>query len=55
MARTPPRQSAPDGRARRRFATAFQYLVYAMVLGLLGLIVAVAVAVASLPGYDQLS
>ncbi len=51
----PPRQSAPHGRTRGRFATAFQYLVYAMVLGLLGLIVAVAVAVASLPGYDQLS
>jgi len=51
----PPRQSAPHGRTRGRLATAFQYLVYAMVLGLLGLIVAVAVAVASLPGYDQLS
>jgi hypothetical protein len=55
MARTPDRQSAPDGRTRGRVATIFQYLVYALVLGLLGLIVAVAVAVASLPGYDQLS
>ena len=53
MARTPNNPSAPG--ARGRLATAFQYFVYALILGLLALVVAVAVAVASLPGYETLS
>src|SRR5688500_11760846 len=46
----PPVPSAP----RRPFVTALKILLYAGLLGLLALIVAVAVAVASLPGYDEL-
>jgi penicillin-binding protein 1A len=46
----PPVPSAP----RRPFVTALKVLLYAGLLGLLALIVAVAVAVASLPGYDEL-
>uniref|UniRef100_UPI00183CC642 transglycosylase domain-containing protein n=1 Tax=Sphingomonas sp. TaxID=28214 RepID=UPI00183CC642 len=47
----PPIPTAP----RRPFVTALQVLVYAGLVGLLALIVAVAVAVASLPGYSELS
>jgi penicillin-binding protein 1A len=47
----PPVPSAP----RRPFVTALKVLLYAGLLGLLALIVAVAVAVASLPGYSELS
>src|ERR671910_19381 len=47
----PPVPSAP----RRPFVTALKVLLYAGLLGLLALIVAVAVAVASLPGYGELS
>ena len=47
----PPVPSAP----RRPFVTAFKVLLYAALVGLLALIVAVAVAVASLPGYSELS
>ena len=46
----PPVPTAP----RRPFVTALKVLLYAALVGLLALIVAVAVAVASLPGYDQL-
>src|SRR5690349_7943744 len=55
MARTPLKQPASSSNGRRPFVTALQYMVYAAVLGLLALIVAVAVAVASLPGYSQLA
>src|ERR671912_1975159 len=47
----PPVPSAP----RRPFVTAMKVLLYAGLLGILALIVAVAVAVASLPGYSELS
>ncbi|MGI8611651.1 MAG: transglycosylase domain-containing protein [Sphingomicrobium sp.] len=47
----PPIPTAP----RRPFVTAFKVLLYAGLVGLLALIVAVAVAVASLPGYSELS
>src|SRR5687767_1898436 len=47
----PPIPSAP----RRPFVTALKVLLYAGVLAILALIVAVAVAVASLPGYSELS
>jgi penicillin-binding protein 1A len=47
----PPVPSAP----RRPFVTALKVLLYAGLLGLLVLIVSVAVAVASLPGYAELS
>ncbi|MDQ3246066.1 MAG: PBP1A family penicillin-binding protein [Pseudomonadota bacterium] len=40
---------------RRPLATAFRVVIYAALLGLLALIVAVAVAVASLPGYSDLT
>ena len=40
---------------RRPLATAFRIAIYVALLGLLALIVAVAVAVASLPGYSELS
>ena len=53
MARTPTKQSVPG--ARGRLATIFQYSVYALILGVLALVVAVAVAVSSLPGYDTLA
>ena len=43
----PPVPSAP----RRPFVTALKVMLYAALLGLLALIVAVAVAGASLPGY----
>src|SRR4028119_2207797 len=42
-------------KGRRPLVTAFKVLLYAGIVGLLGLIVAVAVAIASLPGYSQLS
>src|SRR5687767_2641136 len=46
----------PIPSARRRpFVTAFKVMLYGGLLGLLALIVAVAVAVASLPGYSELS
>jgi penicillin-binding protein 1A len=47
----PPIPSAP----RRPFVTALKVVLYAGLIGLLALIVAVAVAVASLPGYSELS
>src|SRR5215210_6363587 len=47
----PPIPTAP----RRPFVTALKVLLYAGMLGLLALVVAVAVAVASLPGYPELS
>ena len=47
----PPTSPAP----RRPLMTAFKVLLYAGLIGLLALIVAVAVAVASLPGYAELS
>src|SRR5688572_19665816 len=47
----PPTSTAP----RRPFMTALKALLYLGVLGLLALIVAVAVAVASLPGYSELT
>ena len=47
----PPIPTAP----RRPFVTALKVLVYGGLFALLALIVAVAVAVASLPGYDELS
>ena len=47
----PPIPTAP----RRPFVTAFKVALYAGLVGLLALIVAVAVAVASLPGYSELS
>src|SRR6188472_2922701 len=43
------------GTGRRPFVTAFKILVYAALLGVIALGVAVAVAVASLPSYQQLS
>ena len=46
---------SPTGTARRPFVTAFKILVYAALLGVIALGVAVAVAVASLPSYQQLS
>jgi penicillin-binding protein 1A len=45
--------TAPQG--RRPFVTAFKVLLYAGLVGLLGLVVAVVVAMASLPGYAQLA
>ncbi|MBA2467086.1 MAG: PBP1A family penicillin-binding protein [Sphingomonas sp.] len=42
-------------KGRRPLVTAFKVVLYAGIVGILGLIVAVAVAVASLPGYSQLS
>src|SRR5205085_9912451 len=51
MARTPP--AAASGRLT--FSSALKWMAYAALLGLLGLIVAVAVATAYLPSYDQLS
>src|SRR3990170_3233343 len=47
----PPIPTAP----RRPFVTALKVLLYTGLVGLLALIVAVAVAVASLPGYSELS
>src|SRR5687767_8437503 len=47
----PPIPTAP----RRPFVTAFKVAAYAGVLALLALVVAVAVAVASLPGYSELT
>jgi len=56
MARTDPKQpAAKPARARRPLAMAFQILLYSGLFGLLALIVAVAVAVASLPGYSDLA
>jgi penicillin-binding protein 1A len=57
MARTPQRPAAPQPRprGRRPFATAFQILIYGALFGLLALIVAVGVAVASLPSYNELA
>jgi len=46
---------SPSATGRRPIRTAFQLLLYATLLGLLALGVAVAVAVASLPSYQQLS
>lgn len=46
-------ETPPTG--RRPLATALKIALYAFVLGLLALIVAVAVAVASLPGYSDLT
>ena len=45
----------PSTAQRRPLATAFRIAIYAALLGLLALIVAVAVAVASLPGYSDLT
>jgi penicillin-binding protein 1A len=42
-------------KGRRPFVTAFKVLLYAGIVGLVGLIVAVGVAMASLPGYAQLT
>ncbi len=42
-------------KGRRPFVTAFKVLLYAGIVGLVGLIVAVGVAMASLPSYAQLS
>ena len=57
MARSPHRPAAPDAPApnKSRVRTALQLTLYAAVLGLLALIVAVAVAMASLPGYSELT
>ncbi|HEU4704325.1 MAG TPA: penicillin-binding protein, partial [Sphingomicrobium sp.] len=41
--------------ARRPLVTAFRVVLYTGLVGLLALVVAVAVAVASLPGYAELS
>jgi penicillin-binding protein 1A len=49
MART------PTGTERRPLFTAFKLLLYATLLGAIALVVAVAVAVASLPSYGQLT
>ena len=49
MART------PTGTERRPLFTAFKLLLYAALLGAIALVVAVAVAVASLPSYGQLT
>ena len=46
---------SPTGTARRPFVTAFKILLYAALLGVVALVVAVGVAVASLPSYQQLS
>jgi penicillin-binding protein 1A len=43
------------GTGRRPFVTAFKLFLYAGLLGFVALAVAVAVAVASLPSYDQLT
>src|SRR4029453_17051777 len=51
MARPPPAGAS----GRLTFSSALKWMVYAALLGLLGLIVAVAVATAYLPSYDQLS
>jgi penicillin-binding protein 1A len=40
---------------RRPLKTAFKVMLYAGIVGLIGLIVAVGVAIASLPGYEQLT
>src|SRR4028119_1313453 len=45
--------TAPKG--RRPFVTAMKVMLYAGIVGLVGLIVAVGVAMASLPGYAQLT
>jgi penicillin-binding protein 1A len=42
-------------KGRRPLVTAFKVLLYAGLVGLLGLVVAVAVAIASLPGYAELT
>jgi penicillin-binding protein 1A len=42
-------------KGRRPFVTAFKVLLYAGIVGLVGLVVAVGVAMASLPGYAQLT
>jgi penicillin-binding protein 1A len=42
-------------KGRRPLVTAFKVLLYAGIVGVLGLIIAVAVAIASLPGYSQLT
>src|SRR5688500_11502721 len=57
MARTPHRKAAPDAPApnKSRVRTALQLMLYAGVLGLLALVVAVGVAMASLPGYGELT
>jgi penicillin-binding protein 1A len=47
------RSSTPP--SRRPLATAFKVLLYGGLLGLIALLVAVAVAVASLPGYSELT
>ncbi len=47
--------STQSGKSGRPFLTAFKILLYSALLGLVALVVAVGVAVASLPGYGQLS
>src|SRR5690348_13708840 len=48
-------RSAPTSKGRSTFKAVFKGLVYAALLGLVALVVAVAIAVAYLPSYDQLT